>query len=299
MRSMSTRASRWLRALPALAAAVALAGAARAAEGQHVLWEVAGHHNKVYLLGSVHMLHATDHALPAVTDGAYGEAEVLVEELDLFAAQSEMLSQQVLAQQFLPQGQSLATVLGPELNDRLRAAAMPLGLDPAFLDRMQPWYVAALISDIRLQKAGYSSTDGVDFQIADRARRDGKPIVGLETVAQQLGFFAGMPMAEQRDFLAAALDEDDTPEEMRTVADAWRRGDLKALESELKQGMEESPDLFQTIVVQRNRNWLPRIEQMLDDPDKDYLVVTGALHMIGPQGLVQMLRARGYRIKRK
>jgi hypothetical protein len=64
--------------------------------------------------------------------------------------------------------------------------------------------------------------------------------------------------------------------------------------------MEESPELFRQIVVERNRNWLPRIEQMLaEGTDKDYLVVTGALHMIGPQGLVEMLRARGYRITRK
>jgi len=299
MHTVSTRASALFRALAGFAAALLLCSPVRAADALHVLWEVSGHHNKVYLLGSVHMLHANDHALPTVTDGVYADAEVLVEELDLFAAQSEMFSAQVLAQQFLPQGQNLAAVLGPELNEKLLAAARPLGLDPDYINRMQPWYVASLISDIRLQKAGYSPTDGVDFQFAERARRDGKPIVGLETAAEQLGYFAAMSMPEQRDFLAAALEEDDTPEEVRKVADAWRRGDLAALESELKQGMEESPALFQTIVVQRNRNWLPRIEQMLDDPDKDYLVVTGALHMIGPQGLIEMLRARGYRITRK
>ena len=63
--------------------------------------------------------------------------------------------------------------------------------------------------------------------------------------------------------------------------------------------MDESPELFDKIVIQRNRNWMPRIEQMLADPDKDYLVVTGALHMIGAQGLVEQLRAKGYKVTRK
>jgi uncharacterized protein len=63
--------------------------------------------------------------------------------------------------------------------------------------------------------------------------------------------------------------------------------------------MDESPELFGVIITDRNRNWLPRIEQMLADPEKDYLVVTGALHMVGPQGLVELLRSRGYRITRK
>jgi uncharacterized protein YbaP (TraB family) len=279
--------------------ALATAPASRADDNAHVFWEITGKHNTVYLLGSVHVLHQDDSALPSVTEGAYRNAEVLVEELDIYAMMGDMFAPELLKQQFLPQGQTLASVLGPELHDKLRAAAKPLGLDMDYLGTMQPWYVATLISSTRLTQAGYSPQSGVDYQIAERAHRDGKPIVGLETAAQQMGFFAAMPMAEQRKFLAASLAENDSVKELRDVTEAWRHGDLAALEKELKGGMDESPELFHRIIVERNQNWLPRIEQMLADPDKDYLVVTGALHMIGPQGLVEQLRTKGYRITRK
>ena len=287
------------RALAGLAASLLLWGSARADDGLHVMWQVAGEHNTVYLLGSVHVLNADDHALPAVADAAYADAGVLVEELDLYAAVGDIVGGDALAQEMLPRGQTLAMVLGPELNARLDAAAKPLGMDTALMARMQPWYVATMISSLRLIRAGYSPQDGVDFQFADRAHKDGKPVIGLETAAQQLGFFASMSMDDQRKFLSATLDETDGPQELQKITDAWRDGDLTVLEALLKQGMDEAPELFQKIVVQRNHNWLPRIEQMLADPDKDYLVVTGALHMIGPQGLVALLRARGYQITRK
>ena len=105
-------------------------------------------------------------------------------------------------------------------------------------------------------------------------------------------------MDEQRQFLAGSLDDDDQ-QELRELTGAWRRGDLAALEADLTQSMTELPELFGKVVTQRNRNWLPRIEQMLADPTQDYLIVTGALHMVGPQGLVELLRARGYHITRK
>ncbi|MET0280227.1 MAG: TraB/GumN family protein [Steroidobacteraceae bacterium] len=276
-----------------------LGGAARADDGAHVFWEVAGAHNTVYLLGSVHVLHANDHALPPVTEAAYADAEKIVEELDLFAAAAEMLTPPAMAHQMLPAGQTLPAVLGPALHQRVQVAAKELGLDASFLAGMQPWFVATMISELRLGKAGYSAQDGVDFQIAARAQRDGKPIVGLETLTQQLSFLSAMSMDEQREFLAATLDEDASASELQEITAAWRRGDLQALEALLRKGDAEMPELFQRIVVDRNRNWLPRLEQMLADPADDYLVVTGALHMVGEQGLVELLRRKGYTVTRR
>lgn len=278
---------------------LALLPGAAFADGQHVFWEVAGRHNTVYLMGSVHVLHADDRALPAVTEAAYLDAEVLVQELDPFLAQGDMPGAEMRALLFLPEGQSLATLIGAALNDRLVAVAGPLGLDPGYLDTLQPWYAAVLVSSQRQIKAGYTPEDGVDYQIALRARRDAKPIVGLETAAGQLGFFAAMSMPEQRRFLEATLQETGNQEELRRLTDAWRRGDLALLEAELARGLEDLPELFDLIIVQRNHNWMGQIEQMLADPEQDYLVVTGALHMVGRQGLVELLRERGYRIVRR
>jgi uncharacterized protein YbaP (TraB family) len=281
------------------AIALLIAPVSRADDGLHVFWEVAGRHNTVYLLGSVHVLNANDRALPSVTEAAYADAEVLVEELDPFATSGGLFSDEVRALQFLPPDQKLSALIGPELGNQVAAAAKTLGLDPAYVDGLQPWYAATLITSMRQIKAGFTSEDGVDYQIALRAQRDQKPIEGLETAAEQLAFFAGMSLPQQRDFLADALADAGDQQELRELMEAWRHGDLATLEAQLKQGMDELPELFDRIVVQRNRNWLPRIEQMLQGPRDDYLIVTGALHMVGPQGMVELLRARGYRVTRK
>lgn len=289
------------RIAPRFGAILLALGAGNAlADGQHVFWEVAGRHNTVYLLGSVHLLHADDRALPSVTEAAYLDAETIVEELDLANVGSEMLRPEVMALQLLPDGQRLPALLGPELHSQLASVVSELGVPVDFLARMQPWFVAVMIAELRYTKAGYSAQDGVDFQIASRAQRDGKPLRGLETVAQQLGFLAGMPMDEQREFLKATLQESSDAEELQRITAAWRKGDLAELEKLLRDGELESPELYRRIVVERNRAWLPQIEAMLAEPgDHDYLVVTGAAHLVGKEGVVELLRAKGYSIQRR
>lgn len=273
--------------------------AATLADGQHVFWEVAGKHNTVYLLGSVHMLPNADKALPKVAEDAYLDAEAIVEEIDLFVASADLVGAAALKLQTLPQGQTLAGVLGPELNAQLQKAAAPLHIDTDFLTRMQPWYVALMITQARLTQAGFSAADGVDYQIALRAQRDRKPLRGLETAIDQLTVFANMPMAEQREFLRATLEEADVVAQVSEVAAVWRRGELGELESLLRQGGEESPEFFKALTTDRNLRWLPQIEAMLQDPQDDYLVVTGALHMVGENGVVELLRRKGYQVERK
>ncbi len=125
---------------------------------------------------------------------AYLDAEAIVEELDPVAAVAELGGAAALALQAMPDGQTLATVLDPELYARLQREAAPLNIETAVLSRKQPWYVALLVMQARLVQAGYSSGDGFDYQIAMRAQRDGKPLRGLETAVEQLAIFAGMPI---------------------------------------------------------------------------------------------------------
>jgi uncharacterized protein len=266
---------------------------------QHVFWEVSGHHNTVYLLGSVHVLRSTDAALPDVAEAAYLDAETVIEELDPFAAAAEMGGVAALALQALPPGQTLAGVLGAELYERLRKDVALLHIEPDTLARKQPWYVALLVMQTRLVQGGFNSADGVDNQIALRAQRDNKPLRGLETAVQQLSIFAGMSLDEQREFLRSTLDEGNLADEVEAITAAWRSGDLGQLESLLRSGVEESPKFFKALTTDRNQRWLPQIEAMLADPKDDYLVVAGALHMVGEQGLVELLRRKGYSIKRR
>jgi hypothetical protein len=267
--------------------------------GRHTFWEVTGRHNKLWLLGSVHTLQAPDSALPQVALTAYANAETIVEEVDLGAAMADMMGGSAAQLQVLADGKTLAGVLGPELYARLQQEARKLGIDLDFMSHMQPWYVALQVQQMQLMRVGFNPLNGIDMQIAVRAQSDGKPLQGLETVADQLGLFANLSLNEQREMLRSTLDEKDPLGQVRETIAAWRSGDTESLGKLLREGAEESPVLFRKLTTDRNLRWLPQIEKMLQDPQDDYLVVTGALHMVGNDGLVELLRRKGYRVEQK
>jgi uncharacterized protein YbaP (TraB family) len=267
---------------------------ARANETHHILWEVKGTHNTVYLLGSVHMLKAADSALPAEAMHAYEQSQALVMELDLNGAGAESLLETGAESVTLPEGQSLADALGPQLYAQLLQRVQPLGLEPELVSHMQPWFVALLLQQLELAKSGFDASAGVDEQFALLAQTDHKPVIGLETIDQQLGFFAHLSLEQQRQFLRASLqDSAGAASQTDAVVRAWQRGDTLKLEQLLRDETAQSPELYRLLTTERNRRWLPRIMQLLNG-DENYLVIVGALHLIGHDGLIELLQRQGY-----
>jgi uncharacterized protein len=267
---------------------------ARADDGHHIFWEVKGKHNTVYLLGSVHMLKAADSALPAEAMRAYAASKVLVMELDLNGGGAESLLESGAELETLPEGQTLAEAVGPQLYAQLLARAQPLGFEPESLSHFQPWFAALMLQQLELAKSGFDPAAGVDEQFALMAQGDNKPIIGLETIDQQLGFFAHLSLEQQRQFLRSTLEDSATAEkETDAVVRAWQRGDTVKLEQLLREGSNESPELYRLLTTERNRRWLPKITQLLNGDD-NYLVIVGALHLIGHDGVIELLQRQGY-----
>ena len=267
---------------------------ARADEAHHIFWEVKGKHNTVYLLGSVHMLKAADSTLPAEAMHAYALSKVLVMEVDLNGVGADALLESGAELETLPEGHSLADAVGPQLYAQLLSRAKPLGLEAEILSHFQPWFAALTLQQLELAKSGFDPTAGVDEQFALLAQADYKPIIGLETIDEQLGFFAHLSLEQQRQFLRSTLQESDTAESQTdAVVRAWQRGDTVRLEQLLREGTDESPELYRLLTTDRNRRWLPKITQLLNGDD-NYLVIVGALHLIGHDGVVELLQRQGY-----
>jgi len=290
------------RQFPALAAVLSLlvtfgvADAARGADEHHTLWVARGAHNSVVLLGSVHMLKPGASELPPEAAQAYAHAKALVMEVDLNALNAEDLLTAMSNQSAMAEDQTLAEALGPALYDRFRKQARVLGLDADMLAHTQPWLAALALDQAQMAKLGYASAAGVDEQLAHQAAADHKPIVGLETVEEQLGVFARLSAAQQRRFLAYTLDEEERAgDELEHMVSAWRRGDTVALEQLLQEGFEDFPDLLAVLTTERNRRWLATLLPLLAE-NQDYLVVVGAMHLVGKNGLVELLRQRGYSV---
>ncbi len=264
-----------------------------AATAQNILWRVKGDSATIYLLGSVHLLRHADFPLDPALDAAYQAADRLVLELDINSA-NPMATQALINRIGRIDEGDLADWLGPRDFARAQTLAAELDMD---LDRMRPlkpWLAAITVLQVQLARLGFSPDLGVDIHFAERARADGKPVEGLETIEFQLAQFDGLSREEQSAFLMQSLEEaENIPEEIDAMMEAWRRGNAGGLASILEEGFKDYPALYDRLVKDRNANWLPRLLELLDGED-DVLIVVGALHLVGSGSVIDMLQRRGF-----
>ena len=259
------------------------------------VWQLDGVDNRIYLAGSVHLLRAEDYPLPQALDTAYQEAEHLVMELDMDEL-DPLAVQQLMSATGMAES-SLRELLGEETWSRAETQAAALGIDLTMLNFAEPWLAALTIVNLQAMKAGYDPRFGVEEHYAARARADAKPVSGLETMAEQIGLFDSLSLPTQRRLMLQSIEEAHEIEAgMDTLVSAWKTGDAETLQTELEGSFEAFPGLYETLVVQRNRNWLDDIEALRAEQD-DYLIIVGALHLVGKDSVIEMLRAKGYRVQ--
>jgi len=279
----------WLLLLPVLAAADS---------GGHpvTLWMAEGASNKVYLLGSVHLLRREDHPLPSVIDAAYDDAESLFMELDMDDLDPLAMQETINRLGMLDDNQSLRDVMGEELYDDALLAAESMDIPLEMLERTEPWFAAITVEQLALTRIGFNPLYGVEMTMVAKASQDGKEIHGFESVEQQLEFLDGLSLDAQRNLLMQTLAEGaNISEIMDQLIAAWRRGDIAYMEDNMLADVADYPELYEAIVVDRNRNWAITIDKLLGD-DEDYLVIVGALHLVGEDGLPQLLKGRGFTV---
>jgi uncharacterized protein YbaP (TraB family) len=267
--------------------------AARADGALHSLWELHGKHNTVYLLGSIHVLRPRDYPLAPALLEAYGNAksvlmEVNLEEMGVAEVQTEMLSSAMLSE-----GKTLAGILGAERYARADALAREVGVELSLFDQFAPWFVAEAISQQQLTQLGFQPESGVEMYFMARARTDGKSMAGLETVHDQISVFENMSMDTQADYLLSSLEQaHGLAAEVDSMVNAWQRGDTQWFVNELQSEFGRDPRLYQSVLVARNRKWVPKIEALLND-DKNYLVIVGTGHLVGPGSVIDLLKKDG------
>ena len=283
-----------MRIFPSFLALALLALPQAHAAPLHTLWTVKGKTNTVYLLGSVHFLSPTE-KLPDVIDSAYRDAEKLFMEIDMDDLDPQAVQQLTVDLGLLPSNETLESQLGAENYAQVAKQARAVGMDPALLGRLRPWLAALTLVQMNLKEMGLDANSGVEQKLMTRAAADGKEIRGLETIQQQLGMLAGLPLQQQREFLLYSVDDMERAKgDIDALIEAWRKGDTQALSQLLSEGLDEYPDLYRPLTLDRNRQWLQSIENLLDDRD-DYLVVVGALHLVGKGSVIDLLQQHGHK----
>ena len=263
-----------------------------------MLWKFSKGERTVYLLGSMHFLKTGDYPFAADVESAYKDAEQLVFEIAPEELNSPATVAAMLKRGMFHDGKTLQSVLSPQTWKELDAYGEKNGLPASRLQMFEPWMVSLTLLALETKKLGMAPESGLDMHFMTQAKTDHKTTQGLETVDQQLAIFDDAPLKTQEEMLKQSLDEmGDFPKEMGREYDAWRRGDIDSMLAQTKKEFAKYPGLYQQILVQRNRAWIPKIEHLLDGKNNT-LVVVGALHLPGPDGVVKLLQAKGYKVER-
>ncbi len=284
----------------ALAGVVGLAGLAAStalSQDRTCVWRVSSPTSSVYLLGSIHLLTGDDYPLPEEMEKVFDDADAVVFEVNPDSLQSPALQTYVLVNAMYEEGKTLKSELGDSVYARAHSMAESLGVNLDLMNAYKPWFVSLSLPLIEMQRLGFRPELGVELHFAEKAKRDGKTVLALETARYQVDLFVTLDEERQRDLLIHTLSQlSDVEKDLAKLVEAWKKGDLAAVENTVNRSLGEYPDIHERFLLQRNRNWVEQILEFLND-DRDYVVIVGVGHMPGDEGLIRLLQRRGYDVE--
>lgn len=287
-----------MKATASIASLAALLAAGSTA-AEPAVWRMTGRDgSEVTMLGSMHVLRPSDHPLPASIDELLARADLVVMEMDLDDIDAAAQQRAILTTAMLPQGTVLADVVDADVYRLVEQNAAEVGIDLKLVERFEPWFLAITLLDQGMRKLGFQGERGIEQYVLARSRSTGKEIVGLETLEFQIGIFDALPPEQQQEMLEQTVAElDEAATQLDAMVAAWRDGELEKLTDELLSEFDDFPGLYETLVTKRNTAWVPQLEKMLTD-GRRHLVVVGALHLVGPDSVIDQLRSRGHDVER-
>jgi uncharacterized protein YbaP (TraB family) len=261
------------------------------------IWQVSDGKNTVYLGGTFHMLKPSDYPLPIEFEQVYKKVNWLVFETDMDQLSNPVFQKKFKQSMTLPTGQILADHLSAKAYAELIRYAAKKNIDTARLQRFTPQMVALIITIEELKKYGLTA-EGVDTFIGDKAKKDSKIVTKLESTDDQIHYISTMGEGNESGLILQTIaDMKDLPEELNIMSNAWRAGNDEVLfEIGIKPMIEDYPKIYQSLLVERNNNWMEKIEKLIAQPEEKFILV-GALHLIGQDGLLQQLKSRGYQVQ--
>jgi uncharacterized protein len=272
--------------LALVVATVATASSARSAS----VWKVTGPNGgTIYLGGSIHGLDSTDYPLPAAYNRAFDASSALVIEEDLNV--SRRAAEKFYKSGFYPKGDTLKNHVDPRTYEYVRRVFAQAKVPEAEIAKCKPWML------IMMLWSPSTNSLGVEAFLMKRARMNQKPILGLESFREHAEVLSGMSDKQAELVLLETFIPQAPGTDLHAkVLNAWRRGDVDAIARFSREMDRDLPSFGQRLIVERNRNWIPKIERYIRDRHT-YFVVAGAAHMGGPNGVLALLRTSGYRVE--
>lgn len=256
------------------------------------LWRVSDEDTTIYLFGTVHVLKPGVNWFDGGVKRAFDGSDELVLEIEEPSDPQAMAA--AMAHAAMPRdGVTLSSRLSPEARQRYQEAMTANGLPWQMFEAFNPWMAGMALSVQPLEKLGYRADLGAEKTLTAAARAAGKKVGALETVEQQLGYFAGLPMEQQLKFLEATIDGlPGMDSEFARLIGHWQQGDPERLAEEMNESLEATPELAQVLLIQRNANWARWVRDRLARPGTVFMAV-GAGHLAGKGSVQDQLKVLG------
>jgi uncharacterized protein YbaP (TraB family) len=263
------------------------------------LWEVTGLTNRVYLFGTIHAGKDSFYPLPDAVELAFEKSKVLVVEADITDAKAMEYS--MIGMTYTPPNR-LDRNLSPQNWARFRKQLARYGLPEAEVVKLKPFMAVSLAVFAEWNAMGFQPQFGVDSYLIERARVAKKRIVEIEGVAEQtriLNSFTESELVAMFDATLDALESGKSSAQIEAMVKAWQEADPEALLSAANRYTEGSPMLLafeEKLVWDRHEAMLKKIEDYLNARENHFVAV-GSLHLAGPRGLLEMLKAKGFAVR--
>ncbi|SBV32679.1 GumN [uncultured Sphingopyxis sp.] len=279
------------------AAEPATAAAPATTDADPALWVVKDDDTTIYLFGTVHVLKPGLGWFDEAVKTALETSDQLMLEMVMPEDQAEV-AKTMMPLALDQSGKTLSSRLNPDQLAAYQAAMASVGLPAAQFDKFEPWFPAITLSVLPLTKLGYDPEQGAEKQLTGFAKAAGKPVSGLETFAEQLGFFDTLPETQQVAFLDAVVkDLDQLGPQLDKMVVLWAKGDPDGLATAMNESLAATPELAKTLLWDRNARWADKLKARMDQPGTVFVAV-GAGHLAGEHSVQDYLKERGLTVKR-
>ena len=262
------------------------------------LWKIQSEVNTVYVLGSLHFAKREIYPLRQEIENAFDQSDFLVVEAnvnDIRKADVQKLVETAL----YPANDTLEKHLSAETYERVKKEIAGAGIPPELINKQKPWFLAMTLVALEIVKLGLDPNLGIDKYFLSKAEGK-KKILELESLDYQIDLLSGLSDKDQELFLLYTLkDLNIMEQELDKMIQAWTSGDTKAMESLMTRSVSEDKRLspiFEKLIYGRNKEMASKIESFLKTKET-YFVIVGAGHLVGNQGIIELLKRKGYRVE--
>jgi uncharacterized protein YbaP (TraB family) len=256
------------------------------------VWKISKDDNYLFLGGSIHILRPDDFPLPRSFDRAFSKSVLLVLEADIEQMADETVAEYMMSRMYLPEGKTLQSILEPDTYDLLEAECLEYGFPIEAVSNLKPSMVMTVLSVFQMQKFGFVE-QGVDTFYLNQARKENKPVRFLESVELQIDMLVSMGEGYENEYVLYSLEDFSTTDNsLAELVAEWKAGDASLTKATLTSMREEWPEIYKSMVLDRNAAWMPQIEDFLSSGATP-LIIVGAAHLHGPDGLLTQLANSG------